>query len=161
MAQIIRVTIRLVVALLLAAVIGFQREKTHHAAGLRTHLLVALGSALFTLIPLEAGAPIEDVTRVVQGIAAGIGFIGGGVIIKLTDGEQRQVQGLTTAAGIWLTSAIGIAAGLGRLSSALVGIILTWVVLVALEPVEKRLHSQEIRRDSRSNKESHDGDEVP
>jgi putative Mg2+ transporter-C (MgtC) family protein len=143
MAQIIRVTIRLVVALLLAAVVGFQREKTHHAAGLRTHLLVALASALFTLIPIEAGAPVKDVTRVVQGIAAGIGFIGGGVIIKLSEQDQYQVRGLTTAAGIWLTSAIGIAAGLGRLGSALVGIILTWIVLVAFEPVEKRLRGQD------------------
>ena len=149
MAQITRVAIRLVVALLLAAVVGFQRERTHHAAGLRTHLLVALGSALFTLVPIEAGAPVADVTRVVQGIAAGIGFIGGGVIIKLAEGEQHQVRGLTTAAGIWLTAAIGIAAGLGHLGSALVGIFLTWIVLVALEPVERKLRGEDIHHDSK------------
>jgi len=135
-AQLARIVIRLGWALLLAGVIGFQRERTHHAAGLRTHLLVSLGSALFTLIPLEAGAHVADLTRTVQGIAAGIGFIGGGVIFKAAD--QRQVHGLTTAAGIWLTAAVGVAAGLGQAGPALVGIGFTWFILTTLEPLEKR-----------------------
>src|SRR5688572_8659351 len=110
-AQIIRVTIRLTSALLLAAVVGWERERSGHSAGLRTHLLVALGSALFTIIPLESGATAADNTRVIQGIAAGIGFLGGGVILKIAG--DKEVLGLTTAAGIWLTAAIGIASGMG------------------------------------------------
>ena len=70
---------------LLGALLGFEREQTRKAAGLRTHILVALGSALFVLAPLEAGMPPADVSRIVQGVAAGIGFIGAGAILKLTD----------------------------------------------------------------------------
>lgn len=135
-AQLTRVVIRLGWALLLASVIGLQRERTHHTAGLRTHLLVSLGAALFTLIPIEAGAHVAEVTRTIQGIAAGIGFIGGGVIFKAAD--QHQVYGLTTAAGIWLTAAIGVAAGLGQAGPAAVGIAFTWFVLAMLEPFERR-----------------------
>lgn len=135
-AQFVRVTIRLSAALLLAGVVGWQRERTGHAAGLRTHLLVALGSALFTLIPLEAGASMGETTRVIQGIAAGIGFLGGGVILK--EDASVRIHGLTTAASIWLTAAIGIAAGLGHVGAAAVGVLLAWFVLAVLEPFEQR-----------------------
>jgi putative Mg2+ transporter-C (MgtC) family protein len=134
--QFVRVTIRLVGALLLASIVGWQRERTGHAAGLRTHLLVALGSALFTLVPLEAGASTGETTRIIQGIAAGIGFLGGGVILK--DGGPVKIHGLTTAASIWLTAAIGMAAGLGRVGAAAGGVLLAWFVLAVLEPFEQR-----------------------
>lgn len=98
--EIARVTIRLVAAMLLGAIIGLEREKTGKPAGLRTHMLVSLGCALFVIIPLELGIPLAEVSRIVQGVAAGIGFIGAGAILKLN--EEREIQGLTTAAGIWM-----------------------------------------------------------
>src|SRR5215510_10056350 len=90
--QITRVIIRLLAAMLLGAIIGIQREQTGKPAGLRTHMLVALGAALFTLAPLEAGMDSADISRVIQGLATGIGFIGGGAILKLS--EAREIQGL-------------------------------------------------------------------
>jgi putative Mg2+ transporter-C (MgtC) family protein len=117
--QFVRVTLRLVLAALIAGVIGWEREGGGKAAGLRTHMLVSLGAALFVISALESGAKAEDVTRVAQGVAAGIGFIGGGVILKLT--EERRVRGLTTAATIWLAAALGVTAGLGRAGAALIG----------------------------------------
>ena len=105
----IRIILRMLVAMLLGSVLGYEREQLRKAAGLRTHILVALGSAIFVLAPLEAGMPASDVSRVVQGVAAGIGFIGAGAILKLE--ADREIKGLTTAASIWMTAAVGIAAG--------------------------------------------------
>jgi putative Mg2+ transporter-C (MgtC) family protein len=136
-AQAARVLIRLVVAALLGAVIGFQRERAGKPAGLRTHMLVALGAALFIIVPLESGASSEDLSRVIQGVATGIGFIGGGAILKLR--EEREITGLTTAAGIWLTAAAGVAAGLGRWGAAALGVGITWVVLTLLAEMERRI----------------------
>ena len=115
-AQAIRVSLRLLVATLLAAIIGYEREISGKSAGLRTHMLVALGSAVFVLAPIEAGMNLGDVSRVLQGIAAGIGFIGAGAILK--GSSDREVQGLTTAAGIWMTAAVGMTAGMGRFGLA-------------------------------------------
>jgi putative Mg2+ transporter-C (MgtC) family protein len=126
-AQMARVIIRLVVAVLLGAVVGIQRESAGKPAGIRTHMLVAMGAALFVIASLEFGMSASDLSRVVQGLATGIGFIGGGAILKLT--EEREVEGLTTAAGIWMTAAIGVAAGLGRWGSAALGVILTLIIL--------------------------------
>jgi putative Mg2+ transporter-C (MgtC) family protein len=134
----VRATVRLLFAAVLAGVIGWQRERTHKTAGLRTHMLVALGSAIFTLVTLEADHNVGDVSRVIQGIAAGMGFIGGGVILKPTG--EHQVFGLTTAATLWLVAAVGVAAGLGCLGSAIIGIVLTYGIVAGLEPVERRWH---------------------
>lgn len=106
-----RVIIRLVAATLLGAIIGLQRERAGKAAGLRTHMLVAMGSALFVLGGAAAGMSMSDLSRVIQGLATGIGFIGAGAILKLH--EKREIEGLTTAAGIWMTAATGVAVGLG------------------------------------------------
>ena len=85
----VSVTIRLLFAIVLGAVVGFQREHSGKTAGLRTHMLVSLGSTLFVLVPLESGMPLADTSRVVQGIATGIGFIGAGAILKLkAEGKQ-------------------------------------------------------------------------
>ncbi len=135
--QVIRVTLRLVVAALLGAAVGIQREHTHKPAGLRTHMLVSLGAALFVLVPLESGMAMGDISRVIQGLATGIGFLGGGAILKL-EGEQ-QIHGLTTAAGIWLTAALGLAAGMGRLAVASIGVVLTLIILTAIAKIEQRL----------------------
>lgn len=129
-AQVARIVVRLVAAALLGAVIGIQRERAGKPAGLRTHMLVALGAALFVIAPLEYGMSPEDMSRVVQGLATGIGFLGAGAILKME--REREITGLTTAAGIWLTAAIGVAVGLGRWGSAALGVALTWVILAVL-----------------------------
>ena len=129
-AQVTRVTLRLMVAAILGGVLGYEREKKGKAAGMRTHMLVALGAALFVLIPQQAGVAEADMTRVLQGLIAGIGFLGAGTIIKGQDDEE--VKGLTTAAGIWMTAAIGVAAGLGREPAAVLGTILTLVILTVI-----------------------------
>src|SRR5665647_941543 len=96
-------------AAVLGGIIGAQRERVHSAAGFRTHILVAMGAVLLVLGGLEAGFSNPDVSRVVQGIVAGIGFLGAGTILKLAD--RGEVHGLTTAATIWVTAAVGVAAG--------------------------------------------------
>lgn len=128
--DITRVCVRLVVALALGALLGYEHESVGASAGLRTHMLVSLGSALFVLVPLQAGMTLEQVSRVMQGITAGIGFLGAGAILKLHD--ENQIKGLTTAAGIWLTAATGVAAGLGLEATAVLSALLAWVVLALL-----------------------------
>lgn len=123
----VRVAVRLMVAALLGGLLGYDREKRNKSAGLRTHMLVAMGSALFVMVPDLAGMAIADMSRVIQGVVAGIGFLGAGAILKHHDKEE--VSGLTTAAGVWMTAAIGIGCGLGRLMTAVVGALLAWVVL--------------------------------
>ena len=130
---VIRLAVRLFLAAIMGGVLGFQRERSGKAAGLRTHMLVALGSALFVLIPQQAGMSLADLSRVMQGVVSGIGFIGAGAIMK-QDGDQ-QVKGLTTAAGLWLTAAVGIAAGIGREASAILGTLLALLILSALQRV--------------------------
>jgi putative Mg2+ transporter-C (MgtC) family protein len=125
---------RLLVAAILGGVLGFQRERAHQAAGLRTHTLVTVGAALFMLLVRHIGGDSADLARVMQGIVTGIGFIGAGAIIKLD--KEHEVRGLTTAAGIWLATAIGMAAGLGRLELALPGTLIAFVVLSVLRKIE-------------------------
>lgn len=98
-------------AALLGGLQGLEREWLKKAAGLRTHMLVALGSAVFVLAPREAGMPEADLGRVVQGVAAGVGFIGAGTILKIA--SEREIQGLTTAASLWLAAAVGLSVGAG------------------------------------------------
>ena len=105
------IVVRVLVAAVLGGMVGWEREFKGRAAGLKTHILVSIGSALFVLAPLLADIDGADVTRVMQGIVSGIGFLGAGAILKL-DHEER-VQGLTTAAGIWAAAAIGMAVGMG------------------------------------------------
>jgi len=125
--DITRIVVRLLVAILLGGLLGYERESAGASAGLRTHMLVSLGSALFVLIPLQAGMKIEDVSRVLQGVTAGIGFLGAGAILKQKD--QNDIRGLTTAASVWLTSAVGIAAGMGREASAVLSALFALVIL--------------------------------
>jgi len=143
-AQIARIVIRLIAAALLGAVVGIQRERAGKPAGLRTHMLVALGAALFVIASLESGMSSSDLSRVIQGLATGIGFIGGGAILKLT--EEREITGLTTAAGIWLTAAVGVAVGLGRWGLAALSVILTWIILAIVGQIEYRNEKREAAR---------------
>lgn len=128
--QLVRVGLRLVAALIIGTAIGLQRELTHKPAGLRTHLLVALGTALMVVAVVDAGMASADVSRVIQGLVTGIGFLGGGTILKLT--REHEIRGLTTAAGIWLTAAASVAAGLGQFADALIGVVFALVVLSAI-----------------------------
>ena len=125
--QLIHVLIRLLAATLLGAAIGLQRERAGKPAGLRTHMLVTLGTAVFVLACAGVGMSLEGQSRVIQGVVTGIGFIGAGSILKLS--EQRDVQGLTTAAGVWMSSAIGVAVGLGSLGVAILSAVFTLVIL--------------------------------
>jgi len=106
-------------------------------------MLVALGAALFTVAPLEAGMSIGDLSRVFQGIAAGIGFLGAGTILKLTGGEE--IKGLTTAAGLWLTAAIGMAVGSGRIWIPIVGVLIALIILSGLGVLERFLKTSRNR----------------
>jgi putative Mg2+ transporter-C (MgtC) family protein len=118
---------RLLAAGILGGIIGAQRERVHSAAGFRTHILVAMGAALMVLGAQESGFSTPDVSRVVQGIVAGIGFLGAGTILKLAD--RGEVHGLTTAATIWVTAAVGVAASIGPLWLPALAAALTWIVL--------------------------------
>lgn len=129
-ADITRVCVRLLVAALLGAMLGYERESVGASAGLRTHMLVSMGSALFVLIPLQAGMPLMDVSRVLQGVTAGVGFLGAGAILKSQ--SENQITGLTTAAGVWLTAAIGVAAGMGREGTAILSALFALVILSVL-----------------------------
>ncbi|HYP69628.1 MAG TPA: MgtC/SapB family protein [Variovorax sp.] len=129
--QITRVAVRLVLAGLLGFVLGFEREARGKAAGARTHMLVAMGSALFVLAPELTGAEMADMSRVIQGLVAGVGFLCAGAILK--GGDEHMVKGLTTAAGMWMTAAIGMSCGLGREVLAILSTLLALAVL-ALVP---------------------------
>lgn len=138
--QVAQILVRLTAAALLGAVIGAQRERAGKPAGLRTHMLVSLGAALFVIAALESGFSESALSRVIQGIATGIGFIGGGAILKLS--EEREITGLTTAAGIWMTAAVGVAAGMGRWGAAALGVALTWIILAVLVRIEERIEKR-------------------
>jgi putative Mg2+ transporter-C (MgtC) family protein len=135
----LRVTVRLLLAALMGGLLGWERGRAGKAAGMRTHMLVALGAALFVLIPQQMRMSSSDVSRVIQGLVAGIGFLGAGTILKLD--EQQRVKGLTTAAGIWLTAALGVAAGLGREATAVLGTALALVILTVMYRAESWLGS--------------------
>ena len=132
--------IRLVVALGLGAAIGAERELTGQTAGLRTHIAVCVGAALFGVVStlgfmefedLRTGVIRADVTRVASNVVVGVGFLGAGMILK----RHGQIANLTTAASIWTVAAIGLAAGVGDVGTACVAALLTLGYLVALRPV--------------------------
>ncbi|HEU4854490.1 MAG TPA: MgtC/SapB family protein [Nitrosospira sp.] len=122
-----RVILRLAIAAILGALLGLEREHSGKAAGVRTHMLVAVGAAIFVLVPQQMQMPDAEVSRVIQGVITGVGFLGAGTILKST--SEETVKGLTTAAGLWLTAAIGIAAGLGREGSAVLSTLLALAIL--------------------------------
>jgi putative Mg2+ transporter-C (MgtC) family protein len=136
-AQITRIAVRLLLAAVLGGILGYEREHHGKAAGIRTHMLVSLGAALFVLVPQQGGMALADMSRVLQGVIAGIGFLGAGAILKLKD--EEQVHGLTTAASIWMTAAIGIACGLGREATAVFSMLLALLILAVL-PLFTRPH---------------------
>lgn len=133
-----RVLMRLLAALALGALIGYQRERKGKAAGLRTHMLVSLGTTLVVVAGLEWGMQQDAISRVIQGLITGIGFLGAGTILKIS--VDKEIHGLTTAAGVWMTAAASVAIGLGQIITGLAAGIIAWVVLAVLrrfEPAQK------------------------
>ena len=127
---------RLAIAFVLAIPIGWERERSTRSAGLRTFPLVAVASCGYTLIAVQLPGDAADAhSRVLQGLLTGIGFIGGGAILK----SEHQVRGTATAAGIWVTGAIGAAAGYGRVETALLLSLIALFVLRGLGAVEQRI----------------------
>ena len=115
--------LRLILAIVLGAIVGLEREITHKPAGLRTHMLVSLGSCLFTVVSIyDFGM---DPARIAAGIVTGIGFIGAGTIIA----EEEKVVGITTAASLWSTAAIGLTAGAGDYLLSVIATILVFIIL--------------------------------
>jgi putative Mg2+ transporter-C (MgtC) family protein len=127
--------VNLLVAAGLSALIGFEREYNNRDAGLRTHIMVGLGAALFTIVGAELGV---DRTRMAAQVVSGIGFLGAGTIFRAGD----SVKGLTTAAGMWTVAGIGVAAGFGMLLLATTATVVALVVLFGLLPVVDRIGSQ-------------------
>lgn len=124
--------VSLTTAFVFGALIGLERQVRQRTAGLRTNTLVAVGAAVFVDLAVRLGGA-EGATRVVAYVVSGVGFLGAGAIIKRH--SEEQVQGLTTAAGIWMTAAIGVACGLGREAIALLATLLAIVILVMLPHV--------------------------
>jgi len=145
--------LRLGAAALLGGALGFEREWKGHWAGLRTHMMVAIGCAILVIGGLEAaGDQRESVTRVIQGIASGIGFLGAGTILKLD--KQQEIKGLTTASSIWLAAALGTTAGLAQYALAVAAACISLFVLGVLGPAEKFFE----RRQAIHRKERDDAD---
>jgi len=134
--------LRLLIAIVLGGIVGLEREIAGQPAGLRTHALVALGSALFTIVglgyfgaPLEAVIPPGDALRVVAALVTGVGFLGAGAIVR----SGRAVQGLTTAASLWSTAAVGLAAGSGFEFLAAGSVLLILIILRGFEWLKRWL----------------------
>ena len=137
------VAIRLVAAMLIGAAIGLDREVRRRPAGMRTHSLVSLGAALLVVmvvrIPPGGHDPIDALSRVIQGIVVGVGFLGGGTILK-NEHDKEVVHGLTTAATIWVTAALGAACGAGQWIAAIIAALLAILVVTVGRAVERLVH---------------------
>lgn len=135
-----RVGIRLLVAVALGGVIGWERERRGRAAGFRTHMLIALGVALFTAVTEGLAVDSSEMADLVRGIAPGIGFLGAGAILKMSD--RREIRGLTTAAGIWSTAAIAFAVGAGWITVSVFAAALAWFILHVVARIDAAIGSR-------------------
>ena len=133
----VQIAVRLLVALVLGGLIGYDREHKGKSAGLRTHMLVALSASIFVIAPALSGMEVADMSRVLQGIIAGIGFLGAGTIINSRGSDD--VKGLTTAASIWLAAALSITARMEREMLALVRTLFALCILSVLSRLQKRV----------------------
>jgi len=131
------IVIRLLAATILGAIVGLQRERAGKPAGLRTHMLVCIATAMVVLAGSGVGMSTDGLSRIIQGIVTGIGFIGAGSILKLS--REHEIKGLTTAAGLFMTAAIGVSSGVGAVGLAIIGTTLT-VIVLALESAEEKWH---------------------
>lgn len=143
----LEVLLRLVLAAVIGGALGFERQWHRKPAGLRTHMMVSLGAATFTLLGFEiytsvvhdaAGATRVDPTRVLQGLVGGLGFLGAGTIVH----HRGSVEGLTTASSIWITGAIGVACGGGHYAVATISSALALLILAAVGYLEHRMRGQ-------------------
>lgn len=148
--QVAQVFIRVIASVLLGAVIGWQRETAGKPAGIRTHILVSLGTTVVVLGCFLSGMSSDGLSRVIQGIVTGIGFIGAGSILKLD--EERDIKGLTTAASVWVTCAVGVVIGLGELGLAIIVTILTFIVLALVGSVESYFEKKDVDKDRAKSK---------
>jgi len=132
---------RMGVALLAGCAIGWDRRRAGKPAGMRTHMLVSLGSCVLVLVPLGMGGGVEALSRTIQGIATGIGFLGAGEILHYfgRDEHKASIKGLTSAAAIWFTAALGIAAGAGLWKIVLLAVTAALLVLTMIKTVERWL----------------------
>lgn len=153
------VCFRLILAAILGGCLGYERESKGKDAGLRTHMLVALGAAVFIMGPRLAEFSDAEVSRVIQGLVAGIGFLGAGAIVKGKPGDE--IEGLTTAASIWMAAAIGVTAGLGRASTAIVCTALSLLVLTVLCNTAHAISSGKRRANSRTPDGATDDSDTP
>jgi putative Mg2+ transporter-C (MgtC) family protein len=125
----LEMVLRLLLSAALGACIGYQRERAHKPAGLRTHILISMGSALFTVVSVFGfGSQGVDASRIAAGVVTGVGFIGAGVIFRGMRGDA--IMGITTAASVWVSAAVGLAAGAGMYIVAPVVTLITVVVLL-------------------------------
>ena len=140
---ILDLTLRMFAAVILGGMVGIERKIHGRWADVRTHMLVAVGAATFVVLAMctVTDPASRDPSTVIQGIAAGIGFLGAGTILKLTD--QMEVKGLTTASAIWLSAAVGTAAGFAEYGVAIVATLMTLIALACFRPLEKRFESPE------------------
>ena len=143
--QLGRIVIRLIAATALGALIGFQRERAGKPAGLRTHILVTLGTTVFVMSGSIYGMSSDGLSRVIQGIVTGIGFIGAGSILKLD--QERDIKGLTTAAGVWMTAAVGVTVGLGNIGLAIFGTVLALIILALTGIIEFQIDKRRKAKD--------------
>jgi putative Mg2+ transporter-C (MgtC) family protein len=129
--------LRMGAAVVAGGVIGLDRQMGGRPAGLRTHMLVALGAALIVSIPISAG--LADSSHAVQGVATGIGFLCAGDILHHVRDGQERVKGLTSSAALWVTAAIGMVAASGTWRHVVIGTVGTMVILIGVKPLERRL----------------------
>lgn len=139
--------IRLTLAAILGGILGYERELKVGSAGVRTHMLVSVGAALFVIGPLQVDMPMADLSRVLQGIVQGIGFLGAGAIIFSR--AQGRIQGLTTAANIWVTAGIGVLVGLGQDATAVLATLIVLIILAVLPRVLKPKKTENPQQDDR------------
>jgi putative Mg2+ transporter-C (MgtC) family protein len=150
---ILDILLRLVAALFCGAVIGLNREFHRKPAGFRTFALVSLGAAIVVIVMEERGGP-DAISRVIQGILTGIGFLGAGVIFRRE--VPNKVSGLTTAAAIWLTAGLGVAAGLGQYPVVLAGTVIALLMLLLGGPFERLLTGRRKKGESDAGNDSDD-----
>ena len=136
--------LRILIALLAGVLVGFERQWHHKSAGLRTNTLVAVGSAFYVILSVELTQYSGDVTRIIGQVVTGIGFLGAGIIFR----EGANVHGLTTAATVWCSSAIGCISGAGYLVEALIATATILLVNVALVPIDNWLSTRKIKKEN-------------
>ena len=138
----LNLVLKLSLSLLVGALIGLNRQSEKKPAGLRTHMLVTFGATIFVMASLQSSqgkVSPDALSRVIQGITAGVGFLGAGEILRQSDIEKNQVKvrGLTSAAAIWVSSALGVAIGAGLYPLALVSVLMTWITLSLIKKLER------------------------